>query len=209
MITVNKHEVKQLLKRRDELLEVHYKLENGSDDKNNSSTNSIYKHSRNTINNTLLNIDKWLLGYVEDDPVGRWLLQIKGITPDLAAGLLAYFNIKDKECAAQFIKYSGSDNRNNPHNNNVRSIMDKIRDNFKSEPESWYGRLNEDKFIELLNNGSNMEPMTARIRADRYMIKVFISHLFEEMYREEHCGQLPSRYYGDSVIIEPEVPYTK
>lgn len=211
LINMNKTEVKNLLRRRDALLDLHEKLDNDSNDQNNSNnTNGIYKNTRNTISNTLLNIDKQLLKYVKESPVGRWLLQIKGMTPDLAAGLLAYFNIRNKDCAAQFIKYSGADNYTSPHNNNVRKIMDRLKDNFKSEPESWYGRLNEDKFIELLNENPDIELLTAHIRADRYMRKIFISHLFEEMYREEHNGKLPDRYNdSDCIIIEPEIPYTK
>ena len=53
--------------------------------------------------------------------------------------------------------------------------------------------------------------VTATIRADRHMIKVFLSHLFEEMFREEHNGKLPKRSSNNEnvVIIEPEVPYTQ
>ena len=208
---MNRSEVKKLLRRRDSLLDLHGKLEDDSNDQNNSNTtNGIYKNTRNTINNTLLNIDTQLLRYVKESPVGEWLLQIKGVTPDLAAGLIAYFNIKNKDCAAQFIKYSGADNYNNPHNNNVRKIMDRLKDNFKSDPESWYGRLNDDKFIELLKEDPDIALSTAHLRADRYMRKVFISHLFEEMYREYHDGKLPNRYNdNDCIIIEPEIPYTK
>ena len=91
----------------------------------------------------------------------------------------------------------------------MRKIIKKIEDNFKSEPDSLYGKLNENKFNELLHD-SIVEPFIVRIKADRYMRKVFISHLFEEMYREEHDGKLPDRYNdADRLIIEPEVPYTK
>ena len=208
---MNRNEVKNLLKRRDELLKSYTNLDNDFNNENNSEdVNGICKNSRDTIGRIIYNIDRQLLRYVKASPVGEWLIQIKGITPDLAAGLLAYFNIKGKEYAAQFIKYAGVDNYNNPHNNNVRQIMDRLKDNFKSEPESWYGRLNDDKFIELLREDPNIELSIAHIRADRYMRKVFISHLFEEMYREEHDGELPERYNDSKcIIIEPEVPYTK
>ena len=207
----NKAEVKKLLKIREGLLGQYVELDNESKDKNNSSEiNDIYKNTRNIINNySLLNIDMQLLQYVQSFPVGEWLLKIKGITPDLAAGLLAYFNIKNKDCAAQFIKYSGVGNCNNPHNECVGKIMKKLKDSFKSEPESLYGRLNEDKFIELLNSEDEIDINTAHIRADRYMGKIFISHLFEEMYREAHNGKLPIRYNTRAVIIEPEIAYTK
>ena len=206
---MNKNEVKKLLKRREEMVGLHEKLENDSDDKNNSDiVNGIYKNQRNSINGTLLDIDKQLYKYVIEDPVGKWLIQIKGITTYLAAGLLAYFNVKNKDCAAQFIKYAGADNYNNPHNNNVRKLIDGISNNFRIYPESLYGELFRNKLNEIIHD-TDIELPIACIRADRYMRKVFISHLFEEMYREENDGQLPSRYNSDSVIIEPEVPYTK
>lgn len=208
---MNRNEVKQLLRRRDSLLEIYNKLDNDSNNINNSlSTINLSNNNRNSISNIIYNIDKQLLEYVKESRVGEWLLQIKGITPDIAAGLLAYFDITGKDCAAQFIKYAGSDNYNNPHNNYLRAIMNKISDNFKITSESLYGRLNEDKFIELLNGEDEITLQTAHLRADRYMRKVFISHLFEEMYREEHDGKLPERYNDSySIIIEPEVSYTK
>ena len=39
----------------------------------------------------------------ENHEVGRWLLQIKGIGPVLAAGLMAYFNVKGRQYANTFI----------------------------------------------------------------------------------------------------------
>lgn len=204
---MNRKEIKNLLNRRKSLLDIYVKLEIDSNN-DSATTSAIYKNSRNNISDTIREIDMHLLEQVKSSVVGEWLLKINGMTPDIAAGLLAYFNIKGKDCAAQFIKYSGSDNYNNPHNSNLREIMENAKNNFKSNPKSLYGKLNRDKLSELLN--SNIEYFTAQIRADRYMRKVFISHLFEEMYREEHDGELPDRYYfRDCVIIEPEVPYTK
>lgn len=49
-------------------------------------------------------------------------------------------------------------------------------------------------------------------RCKRYAVKIFLSHLFEEMYRE-HYKKIPAGYYtidklGHKDIILPEVPYT-
>ena len=46
--------------------------------------------------------------------VGRWLLQIKGIGPVLAAGCLAYFDVEGKDYATQFISYAGLNDNNRP-----------------------------------------------------------------------------------------------
>jgi hypothetical protein len=48
------------------------------------------------------------------DEVGRWLMNIVGIGPVLAAGIMAYFDVTDKEYATQFISYAGLNNNNRP-----------------------------------------------------------------------------------------------
>ena len=205
---MNKNEIKKLIKRRHQLANVFKDF--NSDLKEDSTTETleaIAKNSRNDLGDVLRSIDEQLLVFVKTDPVGVWLLKIKGVTPDIAAGLLSYFNITNKECAAQFISYAGADNYNNPHNNTVRDLLNKLECNFKYEKDSLYNNLNSMKFNSLTANG--MDPIVARIKADRYSRKIFISHLFEEMYREEHNGELPRRYDTEANIIEPEVPYTK
>ena len=205
---MNRTEAKNLLKRREELYELLQKIEN--DNSNNLFPVWLYNISRTNTTNTIINIDKRLSMFVKDSPVGEWLTRIHGITPSLAAGIMAYFNIKDKVCAAQFIKYAGTSSCKNPHSNTVKKLMDQIIYRFKSDPDSLYGRLNDNKFIDLLKEDPDLELETAHIRADRFMLKVFLSHLFEEMYREEHNGKLPDRYNDNTkIIIEPEVPYTK
>lgn len=51
---------------------------------------------------------------VNNDPVGRWLVQIKGIAEILAAGLLAYFDVEGKNYASHFISYAGLNDQNRP-----------------------------------------------------------------------------------------------
>jgi hypothetical protein len=205
---MTKNEVKKLVKRRQQLVSVFKDF--NSDLKEGEATETledIAKNTRNDLGDIVRTIDEQLLTFVKEDPVGVWLLQIKGVTPDIAAGLLAYFDITGKECAAQFIKYAGADNYNNAHNNSVREILNRLENNFKFEKDSMYDKFNAAKFAEL---SANMEPLTAKVRADRYTRKLFISHLFEEMYREAHNGELPRRYENtDCTFIAPEVPYTK
>lgn len=207
---MTKNEIKNLLRRRESLMDLYKELIRDSEINTLEDADNVYKSSRDNIGLTINIIDEELLKYVQENPVGKWLLQIKGITTDIAAGLLAYFSVKGKECAAQFISYAGSDNINNPHSNSVRKIIDKFENNFKLEDEncSLYKKLNKEKFLELMNE--DIYITTAHIRADRYTRKIFLSHLFEEMYREEHDGALPERYNdNERVFIEPEVPYTK
>ena len=203
--TITKIEAKNLLKRRYELLVALQQLENNC--KHSEKVNIIYENGKENISNTINDIDKELLIYSKSSPVGEWLLQIKGMLPYMAATLLSYFNIDGKECAAQFISYAGVDTMHKPHAD-IGSTLNLIRDSFKKHPDSLYKKVYRDKYIELLDN--KLEVDTARFRANRYMLKTFISHLFEEMYRESHNGELPVRYNdGDAFVIEPEVPYTK
>ena len=60
------------------------------------------------------NCQKVLQVICENSEVGRWLLQIKGIGPVLAAGCLAYFDVADKQYATQFISYAGLNDNNRP-----------------------------------------------------------------------------------------------
>ena len=205
---MRKTEVKKLLKRRQELLIMHHQLDDSCDPDESEKVNKIYKTGRNGIDCIIYDIDLQLLEYAREDPVGRWLLAIKGITPDLACSLLTYFSVKAKNCAAQFISFAGIDNRKRPHNENAYNIIRNVIESFKSYSDSYYNDLRKDKLDKLLSDG--IDSTIAAIRSDRYISKVFISHLFEEMYREENNGKLPRRYEdNDNIIIEPEVPYTK
>lgn len=207
---MDKKEIKDLLKKRNLLVDLYEKFDTDCSSKNISEiTADIYKNSRDNIGHSICSIDKQLSEYCYESAVGRWLLKIKGIGPDIAAGLLAYFDITGKQYAAQFIKYAGADNCSCPHNNNVRDLIEQIKIKFKSA-QGLYGKLREEKFFELIQQEENISLTTAHIRADRHMMKIFLSHLFEEMYREEHDGKLPDRYNdSDRIILEPEVPYTK
>lgn len=201
--TITKTEVKNLLKRRSELLFSHDQL------KNNlyyEGLSNIYKSGRNDISSILYKIDTTLVEYVNRNEVGKWLMQIRGMDLHTAASLIAYFDITDKECAAQFISYAGLDGKK-PHSD-IGKILHMLKSNFINE-DNYYYKLSVKKATSLIVN-EKVDPDTALIRAERYMMKLFISHLFEEMYRVEHDGELPERYNDiDNLIIEPEIPYTK
>lgn len=207
---MNCKDAKNLLKLRDSIVVIKQKLESDTLGKYmEQDLFYLYQMGLFNINKLINEIDEKCLAWCEESSVGEWLLRINGITPDLALGLLAYFNVKGKECASQFIKYAGADNTSNPHNSVVAEIIEKIKINFKSHPNSLYRLLWERKYKELLQD-VNLNMNTIQLRADRYLQKVFISHLFEEMYREEHNGMPPERHnYDNRMIIEPEVPYTR
>lgn len=206
-----KEEVKESIRFRNQMLEVCEKMKNYvSIMAEGESIINDYDQAIYSIEKCIERIDVQLLYYCESTTVGRWLMKIEGMTFDIAAGLLAYFDIKDKEYAAQFIQYAGVGNKTQAHNNEIKKIVDKLSNNLIKEQNGYYANLRYNKYKELLKN-KEISKVTATIRADRHMIKVFLSHLFEEMFREEHNGKLPKRSSNNEnvVIIEPEVPYTQ
>ena len=114
----------------------------------------------------------------------------------------------------------------------------------KRNPNSQYGRLLAERLIyetERNNNGEfadqaaailasknigksteaykwysegKLPPAHLTARAYRWVEKIFLSHLFEEMYRVRY-NKVPARYYtlehldGHHKEIDPEVPYTR
>ena len=207
---MNRYEVKKILKTRKEMQEI---CEQMKDDVSiaveTESLMNIYDKAISSLEDSIEKIDILLLDYCKASAVGVWLLKIKGMTLEIAAGLLAYYDVKNKECAAQFIQYAGVGNISQAHNDEVRKILDKLNNNFQKNQESFYANLRHDKYKELIENG-HVDKIKASIKADRYVLKVFVSHLFEEMFREEHNGMLPKRNSDiENVLIEPEVPYTR
>ena len=246
----------------------------------------------------------------DNSEVGRWLKQITGIGPVLAAGLIAYFDVTKSSYATGFISYAGFNDNNRPfigkvgaeqivnevignnktitdemvaviaertqwkymyiydsaydqkkgkwskekiiktcakipYNKELKVLMYKVGDSFikvSGKQKSVYGRIFAQKKAEITaeneagkyaeqaaeyltkkNYNKEKEAYKAYIvgklpagqvnaRARRYANKIFLSHLFEEMYRVEY-KKVPPRYYTiakdplHNRDIEPEVPY--
>lgn len=60
------------------------------------------------------NISKVIEMAVNISPVGQWLMQVKGVGPVIAAGIIAYLDVRDKQYASQFISYAGLNDNNRP-----------------------------------------------------------------------------------------------
>lgn len=250
---------------------------------------------------------------VESSPVGRWLLEIKGIGPIMAANLIAYFDVSKCNYATHFISYAGINDNNRPwlgaekskqivdsvlgkrrtitdndltelsirtkwsfeylskscttfdkkgnmkrskddlikaiskipYNKELKKIMyilgtGFIKNGKRKEPSTYALLYQQRKVYETEKNergdyadqaknilktkniGKNTEAYKAysqgklpesqiHMRALRWMNKIFLSHLFEEMYRVEK-GQIPPKFYaleylGHKDFINPEVPF--
>ena len=204
---MNKTDAKNLLRRRQELLQTHNRLNMNIDDAE-TWIKEDYEDTRNDISVVLQKMDRKLLQYVKKSTVGKWLLQIKGITVDMAAALITHFDVTGKECAAQFLNFAGLNDFNEDHDKEMSLLMRKIRNSFRDTKDGYYINISKEKYTEHIKN--NVNPITAKNRADGHMMRLFIAHLFEEMYREEHDGKLPKRHTDfTKAVIPPEVPYTK
>lgn len=120
------------------------------------------------------------------------------------AGILAYFSVtSEKDCAAKFISFVGLD-KPKPHNNDARRvIVYAVKELLKGD--NVYSRVYYEEAQKACNSYS---PTHAHARAERAVQKIFISHIFEEMYGVLYKNY-PERWHDNSaVIIPPDVPYT-
>lgn len=204
---IRRHDIKNMIRKRKELAYMHFSFQNSVDGEPSAIPSKIYKKGRKNIDELIYNIDLELHKYVTEREAGVWLLQIKGMDLQLAAGFLAYFDAAGKSTAAQFIRYAGVSNMNAPHNNEASEILDEFMKRILNMPESLYFGIYTTRYNIDISKG--FEPGHAAVRALRYTKKVFLAHLFEEMYRVEYNN--PPVRSGDSsnVKIDPEIPYTR
>lgn len=81
---------------------------------------------------TEVTISKFLGYYAKAHPVGRWMLSIKGVGPVIAAGMLAYIDIKKCKTAGSIWNYAGWDG-----SRKVRTAGQKITWNPKFRVLCW------------------------------------------------------------------------
>lgn len=250
-------------------------------------------------------IKKAVEAYVKSTEVGRWLLQITGIGPILAGGLLTYFDPKKAPSVSHYYSYAGLNDNNDPwlgsegakklvdqyvsknvtdeelyalsnacrrsyskllrmslnekgsrskttliknmakppYNTELKKLCWKIGESFvkvSNKDASLYGRIYKERkmleterndrleyadqaarILETTNIGKTTEaykyysigklpPNHINARAKRYAVKLFVSHLYDEMYKAEFHKN-PVRAYvfehlGHVDLIPPEVP---
>lgn len=204
---IRRHDIKNMIRRRKELAYMHFSFQNSVDGEPSAIPSKIYKKGRKNIDELIYNIDLELHKYITEREAGIWLLQIKGMDLQLAAGFLAYFDAVGKSTAAQFIKYAGVNNMSAPHNNEAADILDEFMKRILSIQDSLYFDIYTTKYNIDISKG--YEPSHAAVRALRYTKKVFLAHLFEEMYRVENNEPPVRTGESSNVVIEPEIPYTR
>ena len=152
---MNRDEVKKILKARNEMKNISEQMkEDVSITVENESLINICDKAISSLEENIEKIDTLLLDYCESTVVGTWLLKIKGMTVDIAAGLLVHYDVKDKVYAAQFIRYAGVGSANQGHSSNeIRKMLTRLNENFCKEQNSFY----EDYVVENIKNVSKMK----------------------------------------------------
>lgn len=178
---------------------------------------------------------KKVLGYfVEDHPIGAWLIAQKGIGPVIAAGLLAHIDITKAPTAGHIWRYAGLDptvtwekGQKRPWNAALKLVCWKAGQSFVKVSRAdgaIYGHVyRERKELEVQRNeagqftdqakatlekkkiGKTTEAYKAyeqgklpaarlELRAQRYAVKLFLSHLQHVWWRHE-TGEDPPKPY--------------
>jgi hypothetical protein len=184
---------------------------------------------------TLENQLKLILGaYAKSKPIGRWLLDIKGIGPVIAAGLIAYIDISRVQTAGQIQAYAGLDptkkwekGQKRPWNAKLKVLCWKAGQSFVKvsnrdgdiyghiyrEKKEYYNKKNEEggfaeRAAQILKEkklGKETDAYKAysagklpaahiEAMAERFAVKIFISHLFTVWYEMEHGTPAPKPY---------------
>jgi len=97
-----------------------FQLDNSEKEKDNSEKNISFAYANEGLKATEEIISKWLKQYVEHDPIGKWLISIKGIGPVLAAGLISYIDITKCQTAGSIWKYAGWEGHRPPKKKGVK-----------------------------------------------------------------------------------------
>lgn len=90
------------------------------------------QYIENQFKETETTISKFLGYYAKAHPVGKWMLSIKGVGPVIAAGMLAYIDIKKCNTAGSIWNYAGWDG-----SRKVRTAGQKITWNPKFRVLCW------------------------------------------------------------------------
>lgn len=102
-------------------------INQGADDGNSDTVQILLWDLHNKMSQEK-ELFKVLDAVTEQHPVGRWLKQIKGVGPTIAAGVLAYFDIKSANYASNFISYAGLNDNNRPWlgREKAKKIVDEV-----------------------------------------------------------------------------------
>ena len=197
----------------------------------------LIRYNQEKIINNKEELNELLKAICLSSSVGQWLLEIKGMTPYLAAMCISLFNVSGKEYALQFLNYCGLSGQSTNFNKKAKAIIEKIGNILSYNGDRYKSIFNERLAIENEKNRAGsysdlaehyiknentsasdvfsfyskgmLPPEHIRHKAKIWMEKIFVSHLFTEMYYSKY-HKLPKkeREGGENIrYSEPEVPY--
>ena len=138
-----------------------------------------------------------LAAFVAEQPVGRWLLSIKGIGPVIAAGLIAHIDIKKCETAGAIWRFAGLDptmewnkGKKRPWNADLKTLCWKAGQSFikcQNREGDVYGHLYaQRKRVEIIRN----KHLEYKEQAEEKLRKFNIGKS-TEAYKYYSRGELP------------------
>lgn len=161
----------------------------GQLDKKGTATdkNISFKYASAGLKQTEVVIKKWLEEYIKNEPIGQWMLSIKGIGPVLAAGLYSYIDITKCPTAGHIWSYAGWEGHNTgrkrgqklDYNPDFRVLCWKIGDSFQkqsgkikensTDPTDMYCRIYQEKlrYYEDKNNAGGFAEFAAQILTEK------------------------------------------
>jgi len=161
-----------------------YQLDQKASNNSNSKEENIsFAYAKAGLKETEDVITMWLKEYAKNDPIGRWLLSVKGIGPVLAAGLISYIDISKCQTAGAIWKYAGWEGHRPPkkkgvkldYNPHFRVLCWKIGESFQ--------KVSGYKTVELKDENGKKYKETVRDEngnpIDRYPDALY-GHLYRE-----------------------------
>lgn len=192
-------------------------------------------------------IKRALEKYVAAHPVGKWLQEIHGIGPVIAAGLLAHIDIRRSVTSGNLWAFAGLDptktwekGQKRPWNARLKVLCWKAGESFvkfHNDDDCFYGhvwRKQKDLYIARNEAGEyaqraadilakkkfskdtdaykaysvgKLPPAHIHAMARRYAVKLFLSHLHDEMVRRilgtEPVLPYPIAHLGHAHMIDP------
>ena len=139
----------------------------------------------------------YLKKFAESRHIGKWAMDVTGIGPIIAAGLIAHIDIKKAPTAGHIWRFAGLDptmvwekGKKRPFNAKLKTLCWKIGESFvktMNRPTGFYGRLfTERKELEIKRNEAGDFEEQAREKLKRFKIGKTT-----EAYKSYSKGRLP------------------
>ena len=146
------------------------------------------------------NVKKFLQKSLKGDPVGEWLLGVKGIGPVIASGFMAFMDLEKAPHASSFVRYAGLDpscewnkGEKRPFNAFVKTLCWKAGESFvknQNRDGCFYGQLFAKRKEYEINRNERGENLEAAVEK----LKKYNIGKTTEAYKHYKEGRLPAAH---------------